>query len=765
VASSPNELLIEAAVEQEDDDYYDVQSDEEMDLAPSQAVVKMYETQRDFSMMFALHRDSTNELSMRRYDDFIYVGILDHYRPEWSANPLKNPNTARVFMHFITSTGPTLSIFERHPRNTSALFDEFPPFAPQQGLWTYAMPLIALNHQELLHAMLAISSLHIAKLKGASKTPSFKHYTYAVKRMKRCVGNSKKKLLPTTLAATLLLAFYEVMTAEHVKWCSHLLGAKSLILELDYLSMTKEARRAMAEAATQGGFYPGQTTLQQGALTSPLEDAHRPIDENIVSSFFGKQLSYDDFGRIVDEQANGKRRESIPTPFDLGRFELYQDLFWWYVKQDCYQSIISGNPVLYVFTHKHSRVLLTKGSLDYNRWADCPPRASLGRPDALYGTFDHLMLLLGRIADFTARDRSRKIKVVDANGGQWRPAPGMNLGGPPPGTGRGNAIPVASAQQMPNPPPQYMQGPPQQMPQPPNAQRPMQAPLFYGMAPAPTAMHTPSAYKTNVSSPSAHSPQSTKSEIDLTAATASTLEEWQRIHAALDLFAQNLGPAFQPLPSEYYHAQPPPQSPFGGVLQYRRYDIANIWALYYMCHIILLRSHPHMPPAAMMAAGVAAGQTATYANLIGQIAVGLSPPAKGQPLNPSVGACLCEICMPLFFAGVQFRDSAQRVWLVHRLRDTEARTGWASLGMIAHGCETAWVKAGETGRGPPWTRMPVDGGDESDERVTRRGGHNDPLSQPKDETDRRFIHINPSTRVHWAVGLLAEEEDVERDVD
>lgn len=347
LAPSPNELLIQAAVEQEDDDYYDVQSDEEMDLAPNQAVIKMYETERDFSIMFALHREGTNELTMRRYDNFIYAGILDHYRPEWSANPLKNPNTARVFMHFITSTGPTLSIYERHPRNTSALFDEYPPSTPRQGLWTYNMPLMALNHQGLLHAMLAISSLHIAKLQGASKTPSFKHYTYAVKRMNRGVGNPKKRLLPTTLAATLLLAFYEVMTAEHVKWCSHLSGAKSLIAELDYLSMAKEARRVKAEAAaSQRVLYRGGMVLQQGGLISPLEDAQPPIDENIVSTFFGKKLSYDAFGRIVDDQASGKRRESIPAPFDLSRYELYQDLFWWYVKQDCYQSIISGNPVL-----------------------------------------------------------------------------------------------------------------------------------------------------------------------------------------------------------------------------------------------------------------------------------------------------------------------------------------------------------------------------------------------------------------------------------
>ena len=82
--------------------------------------------------------------------------------------------------------------------------------------------------------------------------------------------------------------------------------------------------------------------------------------------------------------------------------------------------------------------------------------------------------------------------------------------------------------------------------------------------------------------------------------------------------------------------------------------------------------------------------------------------------------------------------------------------------MIAIGCETAWVKAWEAGRGPKYVRVLVDKGD-GDERVTRKGGHLDPTSMPQDWSDRRFIHVNPSTRVHWAVGLLAEEQDLKRD--
>ena len=57
--------------------------------------------------------------------------------------------------------------------------------------------------------------------------------------------------------------------------------------------------------------------------------------------------------------------------------------------------------------------------MEYRRWGECLPRAAIGRLDAVYGTADHLWLLLGRLADFNARDQRRKKKAVDANGGQW----------------------------------------------------------------------------------------------------------------------------------------------------------------------------------------------------------------------------------------------------------------------------------------------------------------------------------------------------------
>jgi hypothetical protein len=347
---STSDLLEQAAVEYEDDDYFDVQSDEEMEVPPDQTMVKLQENQRDFGMIMALHREHSSELSMRRYDTFIYAGIMDHYRAEWVANPLRNPKTARVFAHFIFATGPTLSIFERKPRNASAMFTETPVPNFQQGLWTYILPMMALNHQGLLHAMLALASLHIAKLQNTSVTPSYKHYAYALKRIHHCVGNRKKRHMPTTIAATLLLGFYEVMTADHLKWSSHLAGAKQLIIEIDFQGMTKEYRRIKAENAAQEQhtmFEDSETALQERNPNRTFKDLSPAIDEGLVSTLIGRKLRYDEYGRVIEDAPRQKTSgEAIPPSLDTGKYELYQDLFWWYARQDTYQAIISGNRLL-----------------------------------------------------------------------------------------------------------------------------------------------------------------------------------------------------------------------------------------------------------------------------------------------------------------------------------------------------------------------------------------------------------------------------------
>lgn len=339
--TTPTHVLSAAAVETQDDDYYDIASDEEMDTEDSPVIIDQGpRRQRILGRILAMNQITVRELEMRRYDTFLYDGILDHYRVEQVANPLRNAATARVFAHFISATGPGLSIFERHPRNTSVLFTESIPFS-QQGLWTYTMPMAALRNQGLLHAMLALASLHIARLQGASETPSMQHYAWALKRIHHCVGHPSKRLKLTTIAASMLLGFYEVMTADHMKWNMHLAGSKQLFVEIDFVRMTRKFRRMKAErfARSQSGLSR-QSGEGQYSLQDALLDQVHDVDERIISQIIGREVRYDDHGHVEAPQT------PIEPDLDLSRFEILKDLYWWYCKQDAYQSIVSGNPLL-----------------------------------------------------------------------------------------------------------------------------------------------------------------------------------------------------------------------------------------------------------------------------------------------------------------------------------------------------------------------------------------------------------------------------------
>lgn len=181
--------------------------------------------------------------------------------------------------------------------------------------------------------------------------------------------------------------------------------------------------------------------------------------------------------------------------------------------------------------------------------------------------------------------------------------------------------------------------------------------------------------------------------------------EWEQILIALDTVAQALGRDFQPLPADVTR---PISTPFGPALQYRTHTIAVIWGLYYTGRLLLHRLHPSMPPAMMMAAGVAASTTSDYAQTIGRILGGIYYPQRynlqAGSLSPNLGSSLTEMSIPIFFAGVQLMDPAQRVWTVAKLREISRLTGFKTSDAIAGGCEKAWIVAAKLGRGPPYER-------------------------------------------------------------
>jgi len=341
-SDSPNYFLNYAAVERQDDDYYDINSDEEMDVDTTALITTEYDRQRTLSDILHGHHISIADLQLRQYDTFINDGILDNYNLEEHANPLRNPATARVFLHFIAVTGPSLSIFERHPRNTSLLFTPGAiPFS-QQGLWTYTMPMAALHHRGLLHAMLALASLHIARIQGASTTPSMLHYAWALKRVHHCVGHDKKRLKLTTIAASMLLGFYEVMAADHMKWNMHLAGSKQLFIEINFEEMMRQFRRLKIERASRNttGGRRRRSDSQPGFSRDDLLDQIPDVDEQMISKLVGYEVHYGDKNHVMTPQS------SIPPELDLLKLGMIKDLYWWFCKQDAYQSIVSGNPLL-----------------------------------------------------------------------------------------------------------------------------------------------------------------------------------------------------------------------------------------------------------------------------------------------------------------------------------------------------------------------------------------------------------------------------------
>lgn len=294
-----------------------------------------------------------------------------------------------------------------------------------------------------------------------------------------------------------------------------------------------------------------------------------------------------------------------------------------------------------------------------------------------YGTFDHLVLLMGRLAEFAAKDLKRKQLAMRLNGG-YRP---------PEGSPQGVDHHGSQQQQQ-----QYFP----QMPTPP-LQTQSQMPPFNGMVPV-SDPKLPMGFGSRDQSPqSFHS-----DDVDLEALTLEAEEEWQDIRHAFSVLEDNFGDDFQALGPEF---SSPIETPFGPALQYRTYAIAGIWMNFYMALIVCHRAHPSMPPAAMVAAGIAARHTSNFANEIGRIVAGIAPDCSlASEVTPGVGAALVESGTAIFVGAIQYQTPAQRAWTVNRLSDMARLTGWETALAVRAALEKVWNKAAEMGTGPPYIR-------------------------------------------------------------
>ena len=341
----------EEAPAEPEDDYWDVESDEEEGMLEAKdELVELYD--RRHALGLAANYDARGFRSMTSYLEG--PNGLSTYQPTFTASPLMDPQIARVFCHFVAVTAPTLSLGDRKIVNPNAIFSPTPVPKYQQALFTYTLPMLSLQDRGLLHAILAMSSLHMAKLQKTSQAPSLKHYHYALRRVAKALGNPSKRQNVATLAATLLLGFYEVSTAEHNKWNSHLAGARELINTIDFLGRTKRAKeyKKMQQVGSQGGYQNGISqgpqdfdNTQNSYDRYELNDFN--IDEDLISAIMGRHVRYDEYGSVSDgTEPLNPTKPMTPKEFEV--FETQCDLFWWYAKQDAYQSIISGNRLLYI---------------------------------------------------------------------------------------------------------------------------------------------------------------------------------------------------------------------------------------------------------------------------------------------------------------------------------------------------------------------------------------------------------------------------------
>lgn len=339
-----------STAEDREDDYWDVDSDEEITTAQGRMAAA---SSSDLGLMLALSANKS-ERGVRSLHSFLNEpNVLSTYHPVYAASPLMDSQTARVFCHFVTATAPTLSLCERHPANPSIMFSGTPVPTSQRSLWTYTLPMLALSHQGLLHAMLALASLHIAKLQQTSPTPSLKHYHFALRRVAKALAKPEKRQEVATLAATLLLGFYEVTTAEHNKWNSHLAGARQLVTDIDFEGLGRRAKANKAQMAMNRKMqaYYGAINGYERHFGRPSPDQDPvseddTIDENLVSIIMGSKTSYDQSSRVLEENAVLSEYVKPLSPKEMENFETQGDLFWWYCKQDMYQSMVSGNRLL-----------------------------------------------------------------------------------------------------------------------------------------------------------------------------------------------------------------------------------------------------------------------------------------------------------------------------------------------------------------------------------------------------------------------------------
>lgn len=204
-----------------------------------------------------------------------------------------------------------------------------------------------------MHAILAFASLHLAKLQRVPLTAAMKHYHLALRRVTKKVLGSSKNHNPSVAATVLLLAYFEMWSSHFDKWRSHLAGFYTLFED---------------EAA---GADEPRTTIS-------------PEQVMVIKVYSESQ------------QTSHKQNSPRASP---EAYEQLRELHWSFMKMDVYQSLLGDKPLL--------------GRSETQR--KYPPRAPIGDVATIHGTFDGLVLLLRRLAEFAAVKRETRQQDISSH--------------------------------------------------------------------------------------------------------------------------------------------------------------------------------------------------------------------------------------------------------------------------------------------------------------------------------------------------------------
>lgn len=129
--------------EEEMEDPFDI-SDEDITMEESQETEVWQDDVRDdrlgsndLGIVVALQASQDSQgVGLRSYNSFIdRPDMLATYVPSSQATPMRDRMTAMIFCHFVNVTGPSMSIYERHPANPSLMFQGAPMPRSQQHIW------------------------------------------------------------------------------------------------------------------------------------------------------------------------------------------------------------------------------------------------------------------------------------------------------------------------------------------------------------------------------------------------------------------------------------------------------------------------------------------------------------------------------------------------------------------------------------------------------------------------------------------------------